>query len=976
MFLSQWNIVTFNFKPMMINRINFIKYQNIDISTTFRAKNIGNEVLYNPSEDIDNQIKKLLKDFIEKKQPIILDDIAKELNLHRDMIKGRISSNPELRGYWQQVIHRRPIKKKFVTQVLPQNKSNDNDLILKIKVFLENAKKTGTPISSSDILPELEISRNVFGYRIKENPELLNLWNSCKHRKNTVESLEKKDSLNKVLQDCVNKAEYINYHELSKRTGLSEQACKNRIMRDKDLLSKWNILKNLKLEEKSDINKRIGNTLSSFIKRGMILEIDKIAKQAGLDIKICKHKIDEDPDLFKLWQTGLHKRTSLPTKKESEAINNKIKEILEDANRNGISMRNEDIAKKANIKAQVCYGRLKRFPELHQLWKENNNLALKEYEKVNLIIKKEIEKAILEEHALGFNELSKLTGLSMSLCANRIYTNKDLKTGWDKVQKIAEEKILRTIEFAILNSIEKNEKITYKILEKNYGITPDVLQIRLKENPKLKIWWDKADHVGRKPQVPKAQIGITKFQQALINDEKIADLLLQAINEGIPISQKEIAKEVGITQGACKERIRRVSSLNDLWQKVKHKKISDTSIKINNKIKTILQNTLDKNEDISIEQLAKEAGISKLTCAGRLRIHEELNTQWNQIKENREILIKQIANLKMQGASDIEIQKELGLNTNVFNELITTYTNIKRMILSHSDKNITNAEYIKWATLTKREFELAVTKLFEKIGYKAGATRYIIDGGVDVIASKDSKKTYIECVHNLERGVKGKEILALQGCKYYYGADDVILVASSGLYKPAKHLVNKINERTDNKFRVMVIEDIIKMAKKYKLDIDKFNDVKNVNHKLTEEIERKKWLFKKIESVTEGERNEWHNLPKKEFIFRVQQLFKKQNYTISPIEASVIKNSCLLEKNGEKSILQYIQPSDRNIDDIRSLYGVKDVFGAKKVIAFGLDSLSHASQDFINNINKTFGKECTFSILSTDKIISLCKKLK
>lgn len=972
---------------MILSKISFIRYnqvqepyrlknKNSSNGIAFRAKNIGSETLYNPSEDIDNQIKELLMDFKEKRLAVIHEDIAKELNLTPDMTRNRILSNPELHDLWQDIIHRKPVKRRTLTDVHPKNKPADNELIIKIKAFLENAEKTGSPITATDILPELGISRYVFQYRIKENPELQKLWNSCEHRTKTADSIEKQEILRNVLVDCLDNSEYINYHELSKRTGLSEQACTRRIMRDEELLSIWNALKSFELKKKSDVSKRLENILSFYIKRGMIMEIDKIAQQAGLDVKICKHKIDDTPKLFKLWQSGLHKRTTLPTREESDAINNKIREVLKEANRYHILMRNEDIAKKAGIKAHVCYGRLKRVPELYELWQQNNSLLSNEYEKVNLIIQKEIEDALSEKRVLSFAELSQKTALSKSLCSNRIYSNEELRRLWTDLQKMAQDKIVETIKSAILASLEKNEKITYKILEKEYGISCDVLKMRFKQYPELKELWDKADHIGRKPEISKTQIGITKFQQAIINDKKIEQMLKQAINKGEPISQKEIAKEVGMTQGACKERIRRVNYLNDLWQKVEHKKRSDSSIELNNKIKTELKNTLVKNEDIRIEELAKRVGISKLACMGRLRINKELNSLWNNIKENRDILIKQIANLKIKGASNQQIQEELGLNKPVFEELMQIFENIERRIMSHSDKDISKSEYLKWATLTKREYELAVTKLFEKMGYKAGVTRYIIDGGVDVIAAKDGERTYIECVHNLEKGVKGKEVLALQGCKYYFGADNVILAASSGLYKPAKFIADKINKNTDNKFKVMVLEDVIKMAKKYNLNIDNLSDVKNVNHKLAQEIERKRWLFKKSETVSESERNEWKNLSKHDFINRVCQIFEKRNYKISPIDDLILKNGYILEKDEEKTILQYINSTDRMIDDIRGLYGAKDVFGVKKVIAFGLDSLTYGAQDFINVVNKKFGKECIFKILSKDRIISMYKKLK
>ena len=963
-------------KIVSTNPLNLHFYEKRNQNISFGEKSIGGETIYNHSEEIDLKIKQVLTTLIATKRPVVLQDIASEINVNPDIVRRHILTNPGIKDLWKQVVRRKPAKQRTLAIIHPKNKPEDNNLIIKIKAFLENAIKTNKPISTTDFLPEIGITRNVFRDKINGNPELKTLWNECIHRKKTIDSIHKQEKLKNILQECADNNEYVDYHELSKRTGLTESACSRRIMRDEALLSLWAKIKTIQTEQKSESNGKIKDILSFYIRRRMVMDIDKIANEAGLDVRICKHKIEETSELFKLWQTGLHKRSKLPTQKESEAINNKIRDVLENANKNGISMRNEDIAKKAGIKAQICYGRLKRYPDLYALWKENNKLALNEYEKVNLKIKEEIEKAIAEKRTVSFPELSKITGFSSSLCSNRIYSSDELRTLWNEALKVSQDKILETIEKAILNAIKNNEKITYTILEKNYGITPDVLKPRLNENPRLKELWNKADHVGHKPEISKTQINVTKFQQSIINDKKIAEALQKAIDENKPVYQKEIAEEAGITQGACKERIRRVPKLKELWEKAEHKKLSDSSTDLNNKIQTILQNTKEKNSDISIFELAKITGISEKKCMSRLRRNENLNSLWNELKENREILIKQLSKLKTEGKQNSQIQKELGLSKETFNELMNKYENIKRMILSHSDKNISETEYLKWGVLTKREFELAVTKLFEKMGYKTGVTRYVIDGGIDVIAEKDGKKTFIECVHNLNKAIKSNEVLALQGCRYYYGADDIILVSSSGLFKGAKDAMTSINRNTDNKYKVMVLEDIIKTAKKYNLDIEDFNNIKNVNHKQSQDTERKQWRFKNIDTVTDEERAEWKNLSEQKFMHRIRQIFERQGYNISGIKSDIMKNGYLMEKNGEKSIIQYIPYTDRQIDAVRGLYGSKDVFKAKKVIMFGSDILTYASQNFISTVNKKYDKECIFKILSIDKIISLFRMLK
>ena len=290
-------------------------------------------------------------------------------------------------------------------------------------------------------------------------------------------------------------------------------------------------------------------------------------------------------------------------------------------------------------------------------------------------------------------------------------------------------------------------------------------------------------------------------------------------------------------------------------------------------------------------------------------------------------------------------------------------------------RNVKSSEYMKWATLSKREFELVVAKLFEKMGYKSGATRYTVDKGVDIVAEKDGKTSYIECIHNIGKPLKiANEVLELQGVKYYFNADNVILIVSSGVSESTKNTVKKINKINKDNFRIITLADLITLAKKYDLDINDLGEIKEVPTLKTEEPERKQWNLKKLSAVSEEERKEWKALSDTEIIARIKTIFIDEGYSITKIDAG-LSNGYILEKDGVKKVFRYVSPNTTSrVSKIRELYGAKDITGASEVILAGVQTISHSSKDFINTVNKKYGKTCMYKLLSLDNLIDLYKK--
>jgi len=132
-----------------------------------------------------------------------------------------------------------------------------------------------------------------------------------------------------------------------------------------------------------------------------------------------------------------------------------------------------------------------------------------------------------------------------------------------------------------------------------------------------------------------------------------------------------------------------------------------------------------------------------------------------------------------------------------------------------------------WWTLDGWQFEQEVANVFRLNGYKAKVTKGSGDGGVDIILNKNGRTSIVQCKH-YQNPVPPEPIRALWGCKDDFGADEVILVASSGITDMGARFVQNKPD-----FKVYNLDDIIKMAKQAQTE-DKIQE----NEELNEPIEQ------------------------------------------------------------------------------------------------------------------------------------------
>ena len=111
-----------------------------------------------------------------------------------------------------------------------------------------------------------------------------------------------------------------------------------------------------------------------------------------------------------------------------------------------------------------------------------------------------------------------------------------------------------------------------------------------------------------------------------------------------------------------------------------------------------------------------------------------------------------------------------------------------------------------WWDLDGWEFEEEAAKVFRLNGYKAKVTQKTGDGGIDILMYKDDKKVIVQCKH-YSSPVAVAVARELNGLKDDFKADELILVASSGVTKACTDFI-----KNKPYFKIYDLEDIIRMG--------------------------------------------------------------------------------------------------------------------------------------------------------------------
>ena len=86
-----------------------------------------------------------------------------------------------------------------------------------------------------------------------------------------------------------------------------------------------------------------------------------------------------------------------------------------------------------------------------------------------------------------------------------------------------------------------------------------------------------------------------------------------------------------------------------------------------------------------------------------------------------------------------------------------------------------------WSQLEPKQFEYEVSEWFKQQGFTAEVTKYVGDGGVDIIVEKDGQKGYVQCKHFLEDKVPVAVVRELRGVMASDGVSKGYIVCLNGL---------------------------------------------------------------------------------------------------------------------------------------------------------------------------------------------------
>lgn len=213
-----------------------------------------------------------------------------------------------------------------------------------------------------------------------------------------------------------------------------------------------------------------------------------------------------------------------------------------------------------------------------------------------------------------------------------------------------------------------------------------------------------------------------------------------------------------------------------------------------------------------------------------------------------------------------------------------------------------------------------------------------------------------------------KELMALQGCKHYFKVDSAVYVSNKGLTEYAQNYVNQLGAD----FKVMDLEDVIRNARKYSVNLDNLKDMP-LNSGVSVSDYSNTWkLPSKLDSTLV---NEWRALRPEVFEKRIVELFDSMGYAVTSPKKLNLRGFYLINKGDEKRVIKcHNKQTAPDIDIVRALYGLKDYFGADSVVMVAPFAITAKSKDFIDTINSSASNKNSYKLWNLDEVIDLYSK--
>ena len=941
-----------------VNKYNYVNFSSRKVPAS--VTKIADSELKNESVLLDIKIKEFLQDIINKNTPLGQRKIASELGLSFESLRHRIVTNKELKALADKIIDASRVK--------------SEDINKKIKIILEELIESETPSKIEDIAKKAEISNRACFRRINEITELKELWKNVKRAPTVTKSDESLNidlKIKEILEKAVLNNSIILKEDIAKAVGLTTIQVKGRIRNTPALKELWDKLEHYKYPKKNDKSKEKDSILKEIMAKALdnnaLLSLSDVVEQTGLTIMACKHRIMRNPTLKELWlkvkDPKRMSRVKTISGDDKEALINKIQSIMELAKTEGKILTLEDVANVCNTRKNIIQHIIYSNSELKNLWNQiaHGRISKNDSQELNLKIEKVLRSAIDNKTPMFIDDIAKELNVSRQTISGRLTVSKELNSLWEQTPRkrvlykpqSSEEKTEK-IKNALEGIISEARSITIKELAQEIGLEYLSLKDKIKRTPVLKSLWN---------QIERKTVSDDSVQ---INNS-IKEVLTGAIKDKTYISCNDVAKMAGLTNLTCMARLKTNSELSMLWEQVQQLKTDDVNT-LNTRIKDIIQESINSNTMLEIEDIVNKIGISGNSVKYRIHRSKELEALWNEVKNIDNRNLQQLHYLKKKNANSDEIMKKLNLSEEKFSDLNKKYNEIKSLLLNRFGEDTLTDEFLDWAFLSKREFELSVNQIFSKMGYQSNTTRFCVDNGIDIVAKRDGKTTFVECMHNLYSPASTEELFILQANKDCYNADEVIFVATSGITSYGQEYAQSFKDT----FKVLDLKDIIQLAKKYNVDITKIKEKRNINLSQLQGYGGNWILAQKSDPI---KTEQLRKMKQEQFEKIVTDLFESKGYAVKKANELNIDGYYLVIKGNHKSLIKcHNQDSVPTADSVKALYGLKDFYKADDVILIGAPCLSPQSKIFIDKINKNEQTKNTYKIISIDKVIDALDK--
>lgn len=306
-----------------------------------------------------------------------------------------------------------------------------------------------------------------------------------------------------------------------------------------------------------------------------------VAQNVGLSISSVNRRVQTNAELKVLWD----KIVEYSYKNAVEPINQKIKQILQNAVNANTYLQLVDVSKEVGRTGAVVKKRIRQDAELNKHW-QVASLQLKKAKENNVLesllseqsytmdaetrvscIEKILKDAINNDVLLKHKDLVELSGIKKGTIEKDLKNNPNLHALWEQVNY--KKNVVTNVAFEVkeifLNALEQNEHLLIKDVASKLNLRSQGLITKIYNSEELKELWEKVKINNKKLGKTSTQTNKISQQETSIVDDRIKNLLQKSINDGKSVSINLVAEELNLSLDEVKKYISH-AGIKALWK--------------------------------------------------------------------------------------------------------------------------------------------------------------------------------------------------------------------------------------------------------------------------------------------------------------------------------------------------------------------------------------------------------------------------